>query len=98
MKCANLIYAGSKSSVCFSSKFLKTVQQDTNLNTDKDFTPVRLDSDSLFEFPFAVMTGEGSFTLREQERKNLREYLDRGGFLLASAGCSSSEWGRSFHR
>ena len=98
MKCANLIYAGSKSSVCFSSKFLKTVQQDTNLNTDKDFTPVRLDSDSLFEFPFAVMTGEGSFTLREQERKNLREYLDRGGFLLASAGCSSSEWGRSFYR
>lgn len=98
MKCANLIYAGSKSSVCFSSKFLKSVRNDTNLNTDEDFTPVRLDSDTLFEYPFAVMTGEGSFTLREPERKNLREYLDRGGFLLASAGCSSSEWGRSFHR
>ena len=32
----------------------------------------------------------------EQERKNLKSYLTNGGFLLASAGCSSMEWDRSF--
>ena len=42
------------------------------------------------------MTGEGTFTLLEDERRNLKEFLSRGGFLLASAGCSSAEWARSF--
>jgi hypothetical protein len=42
------------------------------------------------------MTGEGSFILTEDERKNLKLYLEKGGFLLASAGCSSKEWGDSF--
>ena len=42
------------------------------------------------------MTGEGQFRLLEQERINLRSYLQRGGFLLASAGCSSQEWDQSF--
>ena len=50
----------------------------------------------MFRFPFAVMTGEGAFTLTEDERKNLKLYLEKGGFLLASAGCSSKEWGDSF--
>jgi hypothetical protein len=96
LKCANWIYAGSKSSVCFSPKFLSTVREKTNLNADSQFTPVKLSSRDVFEYPFAVMTGEGAFTLLEEERKNLKEFLARGGFLLASAGCSSTEWARSF--
>ncbi len=60
--------------------------------------PFQLASETLYEYPFAIMTGEGSFTLLESERKNLKAYLERGGFLLASAGCSSSKWGRSFQK
>jgi hypothetical protein len=45
-----------------------------------------------------IMTGEGAFTLPDAERKNLRQFVERGGFLLASAGCSSEEWDRSFRR
>lgn len=93
---ANLIYAGSKSSVCFSPKFLASLAQDTNIDTDPLFSPVKLSSDTVFNYPFAIMTGEGTFTLLEQERKNLASYLRKGGFLLASAGCSSQEWNRSF--
>ena len=44
------------------------------------------------------MTGEGEFSLTDQERENLRQYVQGGGFLLASAGCSSREWDRSFRR
>ena len=29
----------------------------------------------LFRYPFAIMTGEGGFTLTEAERENLRRYL-----------------------
>jgi hypothetical protein len=42
------------------------------------------------------MTGEGAFELPETERRNLRKFVEGGGLLLASAGCSSPEWDRSF--
>ena len=96
LQCANLIYAGSKSSVCFSDKFLTTVSRETNLRPEQKFKTLKLATDDLFNCPFAVMTGEGSFVLQDQERKNLRTYLERGGFLLASAGCSSRDWDKAF--
>lgn len=98
VRCANLIYAGSKSSVCFSDKFLATVQKETNIIADRKFTAVKLATKEIYNHPFAIMTGEGAFNLPEPERQNLRAYLERGGFLLASAGCSSSEWNQSFRR
>jgi len=96
VECANLIYAGTKSSFCFSEQFLATVGSETSINTSRKFKPVKLAEKEIFQFPFAVITGEGAFTLTEDERKNLKAYLEKGGFLLASAGCSSKEWGDSF--
>ncbi|HWQ93074.1 MAG TPA: DUF4159 domain-containing protein [Clostridia bacterium] len=98
VECANLIYAGTKSSVCFSEEFLSTVAAETSINTARKFKAVKLGEREVFRFPFAVMTGEGAFTLSEDERKNLKSYLEKGGFLLASAGCSSKDWGESFVR
>jgi hypothetical protein len=96
VECANLIYAGTKSSVCFSEVFLSTVASETSINTSRKFKPVKLAEKEIFHFPFAVITGEGAFTLTDDERKNLKQYLEKGGFMLASAGCSSKEWGDSF--
>jgi uncharacterized protein DUF4159 len=96
IECANLIYGGTKSSVCFSEEFLSTVAGETSINTSRKFKAVKLGEREVFRFPFAVMTGEGAFTLTEDERKNLKLYLEKGGFLLASAGCSSKDWGDSF--
>lgn len=98
LKCANLIYAVSKTSVCFSDRFLATVRRETNCEPEQAFTPIRLSSDSMFQYPFAVMTGEGQFKLTATERRMLKSYLVRGGFLLASAGCSSQEWDYAFRR
>jgi hypothetical protein len=44
------------------------------------------------------MTGEGAFTLTPVQRTNMREYLQAGGFIVASAGCSSGPWRDSFLR
>lgn len=93
---ANLIYAGVKSSHCFSDHFLVTAEQDSAISTSRRFHAVKLSSDELFNFPLVIMTGEGTFELTDTERENLRQYVQRGGFLLASAGCSSPEWDRSF--
>jgi len=96
--CAHRIYAGTRRSVCFSDRFLSIVASETTINTARKFKPVKLAEKEVFSYPFAVMTGEGSFTLTEAERVNLRRYLERGGFLLASAGCSSTQWDASFRR
>jgi hypothetical protein len=96
VQCANLIYGHSKSSVCFSDEFLAQVQKDTSIRTNRRFCPVKLEGQEIYQYPFAVMTGEGAFVLTPPQRANLRNYLTRGGFLLASAGCSSSAWDASF--
>jgi Domain of unknown function (DUF4159) len=96
VRCANLIYANNKSSVCFSDRFLTDIEKQTNVKTSGKFTSVKLESGELYDFPFAVMTGEGGFTLTAAQRENLRNYLTRGGFLVASAGCSNDAWTKSF--
>lgn len=98
VQCANVIYAGNKTSRCFSDAFLTTVQRKTTIVTERRFKPVKLDSPELFDYPFLVMTGEGDFRLPGPERANLAKYLQNGGFLLASAGCSSREWDTAFRR
>lgn len=98
VQCANLIYGGGKTSTCFSDEFLSAVQRETSIATERRFKPVKLESEELFAYPFAVMTGEGDFTLTPKERENLKKYLQSGGFLLASAGCSNQDWDRAFRR
>ncbi len=98
LQCGNLTYAGDKSSVCFSDHFLSDVSDTTNLRVNKTFVPVRLDADNLFDFPFCVMSGNEDFALTAKERQQLRQYLTRGGFLLASPGCSDEKWDAAFRR
>ena len=93
---ANLIYAGTKSSKCFADHFLVQAEKDSSISTSRRFHAVKLASEDVYGFPMLIMTGEGAFTLRDEERENLRKFVERGGFLLASAGCSSQEWDRSF--
>jgi hypothetical protein len=93
---ANLVYAGTKTSKCFSDHFLVQAEKASSISTSRRFHAVKLSSDELFEFPMVIMTGEGAFSLLDGERQNLRKNVERGGFLLASAGCSSPEWDKSF--
>jgi Domain of unknown function (DUF4159) len=93
---ANLIYAGTKTSTCFSDHFLTQAEQDSSISTSRRFHAVKLSSDELFDFPMVIMTGDGDFELPDAERQNLRKYVERGGFLLASASCSSPDWDHGF--
>jgi hypothetical protein len=93
---ANLVYATGKTSVCYADKFLATAAEETHIQTAPEFALVRLESNDLFNHPFAVMTGEGGFTLTDAQRDNLRLFLDAGGFVIASAGCSSKPWAAAF--
>jgi len=92
----NLVYAGNKTSKCFSDSFLTSVSKDSGINLVTKFIPVKSASaKDLSGVGFAIMTGEGAFTMIADERTQLKAWLDNGGFLLASAGCSSKEWSAS---
>lgn len=95
---ANLVYAGTKTSKCFSDHFLIKAARETCISTSRRFHAVKLASEAVYDFPLVIMTGEGDFQLTAAERENLRRYVERGGLLLASAGCSSTEWDRAFRR
>ncbi len=96
VQCANLVYAGNKTSVCFSDRFLDRLREETNIQTEPKLQKAHLGKADLFSYPFAVMTGEGGYALTPQERINLKHYVTHGGFLLASSGCSDPDWTRSF--
>ena len=99
VKVGNLIYADDKTSVCFSDRFLTTVETEAGINTQKRMQAVRLGrEDELMAVPFVVMNGQNEFTLPSAERILLKRYLENGGFLLASAGCSAEQWSASFRR
>jgi hypothetical protein len=53
---------------------------------------------ALKRFIIAFMHGRHEFRLSAEERKNLREYLERGGTLLADAICASKEFTAAFRR
>jgi hypothetical protein len=56
----------------------------TNINISMEPKIVRLgDFDELCRYPFVFMTSEGFFRMPDKELKNMREYLERGGFILA---------------
>lgn len=95
---ANLVYAGTKSSRCFADHFLIAAERDGRISTSRRFHAVKMADKTIFDFPLLIMTGEGDFQLTEKERDNIKRYVDRGGMLVASAGCSSSEWSLAFRR
>jgi hypothetical protein len=60
----------------------KKLQELTNINVSQEPKVVRLaDFDEMCRYPFVFMTSEGFFKLPDNEEKNLREFLERGGFI-----------------
>jgi hypothetical protein len=56
----------------------------SNVNVSMEPKIVRLsDFDEMCLNPFVFMTAGGAFTLPQNEEKNLHEFLERGGFILA---------------
>ena len=70
---AQLIYAGDKTSECFSDHFLSRAEKDSSISTSGRLHTVKLSSDDIYSFPLLIMTGEGEFELTESERSSLRK-------------------------
>ena len=53
---------------------------------------LRLSDNRIFEYPMLYLCEPGFWTLKDDEVENLREYLNRGGFLLFDDFGGESEW------
>ena len=60
---------------------LRYVRAHTNILVDPVYEFVDLGTDNLFLYPVIFMTGHGTVNFTETEVRNLRAYLQNGGFL-----------------
>ena len=95
---ARLTLAAEEKPVCFSPDFLTTVARETELPVSRRLATVPLSSERIYQHPFVILSGSGELKLSEAERANLKRYLDRGGFVYASASCSNAQWANDFER
>ncbi len=93
---ARLTYGQTPESVCFSEDFLTHVDRQTQANVKRQLAIVALTDDTIKQYPFAILTGSGELKLTDKEKAAIKDYLTRGGFLLASASCSDGPWAAAF--
>ena len=60
---------------------LRFVRIHTTINVDPVYEYVDLSTDNVFLYPLLFMTGHGTVNFTESEVRNLRAYLENGGFL-----------------
>jgi hypothetical protein len=59
------------------------ISEATNINvTGMSYRIVELGSPEVFDYPFAIVSEPGEMALTDQEVVNLREFIDRGGFVV----------------
>jgi hypothetical protein len=61
---------------------LKFINKNTNIRVNPVYTFVDLASDNLFLYPVIFLTGHGNVNFSSEEVRNLRAYLENGGFLF----------------
>jgi hypothetical protein len=59
---------------------------------------INVSNENLFRYHLVFMHGRHDFRLTETERLRLREYLQRGGTLLADSICASQAFTAAFRR
>ena len=62
---------------------LNFVRSNIGLDVDPRYEPVEISGESLFSHPFVFLTGHGNIVFNEREVRQLRVYLENGGFLYA---------------
>jgi len=63
--------------------FAQVVSEATNIDVKSvSYRIVQLGSPEVFEYPFAVVSEPGEMALTDHEVENLRQFIDRGGFVL----------------
>ncbi len=63
------------------SNLISFTQANVPISISKKYVDVALGSTDLHDYPFTFLTGHGTITANNTEVRNLRTYLENGGFL-----------------
>lgn len=70
----------------------------TGINVNYGKKDIKITDEQLFDYPFVYMTGHDDFVFSDEEILKLRDYLTKGGFLLADACCGRKAFDVAFKR
>jgi hypothetical protein len=73
-------------------QFVQGVQRLTRIHTQSIEAVVDLESDEIFKYPWVYAVEVGHWDLPDDQAQKLREYLLRGGFLMADDFHGTWEW------
>lgn len=73
-------------------QFVQGVRRLTRIQVRSVEQIVDLVSDDIFNYPFAYVVEAGHWDLPPDQAKKLREYIDRGGFLMTDDFHGTYEW------
>jgi hypothetical protein len=71
---------------------LQGIHRLTRIDAASEGTAIRLRDDSVFDYPFLYAVEVGGWELSPEEAARLREYLDRGGFLMVDDFHGTLQW------
>lgn len=80
------------------SVLLQQFNQRTDIPVKLSLQELELADAQIFNAPMLYITGHESFQLNTAEIRNLREYLKKGGFLMAEACCGRKGFDAAFMR
>jgi hypothetical protein len=73
-------------------QFLQGVRRLTRIHTRSVEQVVDIDSDDIYLYPWIYAVEVGGWGFSEKQARRLREYLDRGGFLMVDDFHGEYEW------
>jgi len=73
-------------------QFVMGVKRLTRISARSTEHVVDADSDVLFDYPWIYVEDPGAWELSDAQAKRLREYIDRGGFIMLDDSWGNREW------
>jgi hypothetical protein len=73
-------------------QFVQGVRRLTRLHTRSVEEIIDIDSDTIYEWPWLYAVEVGYWELSDAQAKRLRDYLDRGGFLMVDDFHGTYQW------
>ncbi|MFC1497951.1 DUF4159 domain-containing protein [Verrucomicrobiota bacterium] len=77
---------------------LQTFNKKTDIAVKLNIKEIKLTDSGIFNSPLLYITGHEDFLLNEKEVKQLRKYLNNGGFLFAESCCGRSGFDNAFRK
>jgi hypothetical protein len=74
------------------------LEKQLEIRIDPQPLKIAPDNEKLFDHPLVFLHGRRAFRFNSAERKSLRAYLERGGFMFADAICAQPEFAESFRK